>query len=120
MPAEGRMDERGQIVFIELKDLDKAKAVIASLKEGEVIGRGGGELTSSEYNGVTCWNAEGAQDGVDCFSSRLRTDAKNHRQRHGRLSRNCRCRRLARVAPSQPTEQAVIGIEADVISRVVD
>lgn len=56
-----RFDERSQIVFAEVKDPAKAKAVIDALKEGEAIRgiSGGGAWESVEIAGVTCWNVVG-------------------------------------------------------------
>jgi hypothetical protein len=61
VPEGGRFDEGGQVVFIELKDVDKAKAVIDSIRNGGMIEGMGGEITSREYSGYTLYTFEGAQ-----------------------------------------------------------
>ncbi|MEK7466735.1 MAG: DUF3352 domain-containing protein [Planctomycetota bacterium] len=61
VPEGVRFDEGAQVVFIELKDVDKAKAVIDSIRNGGMIEELGGEITSREYSGYTLYTFEGGQ-----------------------------------------------------------
>lgn len=58
---DGRFDESSQVVFIELKDVDKARAVIESIRNGGMLEELGGEITSREYEGITLYSFEGGR-----------------------------------------------------------
>lgn len=61
VPEGGRFDESSQVVLIELKDVDKAKAVIDSIRNGGLMDEMGGEITSREYSGLTLYTFEGGK-----------------------------------------------------------
>lgn len=61
VPEDGRFDESSQVIFIELKDADKAKAVIDSIRNGGLTEEMGGEVTSREYSGLTLYTFEGGK-----------------------------------------------------------
>ncbi|MCE9581978.1 MAG: hypothetical protein K8T20_05625 [Planctomycetes bacterium] len=59
VPEGGRFDEHSQVVYVELKDVDKAKALIDSIRNGSAVEEMGGEITSREYSGQTLYTFEG-------------------------------------------------------------
>lgn len=60
---EGRFDEKAQVIYVELKDVEKAKVVLDSIKESSFFQEAfrGAQIATSEHQSYTIYSTEGGE-----------------------------------------------------------